>query len=152
MAAPNLIYKIIVIATAVIIMLLTIPYWIHLNYSVEENSVVWIILDVLSAVFMIILGALGIIGAVKPGRLLLLVYAVGMLCMFVFIIIQMIMNIIFYRTCDDTRLYVFTCNYNFAGYLAPTIIMLIITLVGGIAAILLRKELGSESKSQGSYY
>jgi len=153
MGGKAFIYKIVVIATAIAIILLTIPYWIHLNYSVHHSDVVWIVLDVLSAVFMIILGVIGIIGALKSGRMLLLIYAIGMLCMFIFILIQMIINLIDYRTCDnETNLVIFTCNYNEAGYLVPTVLMLIITLVGGIAAILLRKQIVADDKPSGSYY
>jgi hypothetical protein len=53
--------------------LITIPYWIHLDYSVKDGDIVWIILDILSALFMIILGIIGIIGALKSGKMLLLI-------------------------------------------------------------------------------
>lgn len=152
MGGLSLIYKIGVIVTAIAIILLTIPYWIHLSFSIENNDIVWIILDVLSAVFMIILGIIGIVGALKPGKLLLLIYAIGMICMFIFILIQLIIQSIIYQQCDDKIVYVFSCNYDRASYLAPTIIMLIITIVGGVFAILLRKQIVVDAKPEGSYY
>jgi len=152
MGGKAFIYKIVVIVTAICLILLTIPYWIHLNYSVHQKDWVWVALDVISAVFMIILGVIGIIGALKSGRMLLLIFAIGMICMFIFILIQMIINLIDYQTCDGSDDILFTCNYNYAGYLAPTILMLVITLAGGIAAILLRKQIVADDKPSGSYY
>lgn len=152
MGGKAFIYKIVVIVTAICIILLTIPYWIHLNYASHEKDWVWVALDVISAVLMIVLGVIGIIGALKSGRILLLIYAIGMICMFIFILIQMIINLVNYRTCDNKDLIIFTCNYNEGSYLAPTILMLIITLVGGIAAILLRKQIVADDKPSGSYY
>jgi len=152
MGGKAFIYKIVVIVTAICLILLTIPYWIHLNYSVHQKDWVWVALDVISAVFMIILGVIGIIGGLKSGRMLLLIFAIGMICMFIFILIQMIINLIDYQTCDGSDDILFTCNYNYAGYLAPTILMLVITLAGGIAAILLRKQIVADDKPSGSYY
>jgi len=152
MSLPAAFWKIGVIFTAIAIIILTIPYWIHLSYSIDNKDYTWVILDILSAVFMIILGTIGLIGALKPGRLLLLIYAVGMLAMFIFILIQLIINAVIYQQCDDTTLYFFTCNYNFAGYIAPTVIMLVITLAGGIFAIFLRKQIAVDDKPSGSYY
>jgi len=152
MGVPAIICKIIVIVTAIAIIILTIPYWIHLKYSVDNNDILWIILDILSAVFMIILGIIGIVGALKPGRMLLLIYAIGMICLFIFILIQLIVNALVYQQCDDTTLYLFTCNYNLASYIVPTVIMLVITICGGVFGILLRKEIADDSKPAGSYY
>jgi len=144
------IYKIIVIVTAICLVILTIPYWIALNYSADHHDWVWVVLDALSAIFMIILAIIGIVGALKPpGRLLLLIYAIGMIAMFIFILIQLIINLIEYQQCDDRVAYLFICNYDLGKYLPPTIIMMIITLVGGIAAILLRREIEDDSKASG---
>jgi len=152
MGVAEIIWKIGVIITAVAIIVLTIPYWIHLSFSVGISDWVWVILDALSAVFMIILGTIGLIGALKPSRMLLLIYAIGMICMFIFILIQLIINASIYKTCDDRVLYVLTCNYNLADYIAPTVIMLVVTICGGVFAILQRKQIVEDEKPQGSYY
>jgi len=152
MSISAVVWKIGTIFCAIAIIILTIPYWIHLSYSVTNNDYTWIILDVLSAVFMIILGTIGLIGALKPGRMLLLIFAVGMLAMFLFILIQLIINSIIYQQCDDTTLYFFTCDYNLASYMVPTVIMLVVTLAGGIFAIFYRKQIAEDDKPAGSYY
>jgi len=152
MGVASIVWKIGVIITAIAIIVLTIPYWIHLSFSVGISDWTWVILDALSAIFMIILGTIGLIGALKPGRMFLLIYAIGMLCMFVFILIQLIINASIYQTCEDRVLYVLTCNYNLASYIAPTIIMLVVTICGGVFAILLRKQLVADDKPAGSYY
>jgi len=152
MGATSTIWKIGVIVTAICLIILTIPYWIDLNDNNVNQDWTWVALDVVSAVLMIILAVIGIVGALKSGRTLLLIYAIGMLCMFIFILVQLIVNIVIYQTCDDTIAYVFTCDYGLAQYLAPTILMLIVTICGGIFAILLRKQLVADDKPQGAYY
>lgn len=147
------IYKIIVIVTAICLVILTIPYWIALDYAIDHDDWAWVILDILSAVFMIILAIIGIVGALKPpGRLLLIIYAIGMIAMFIFILIQLIINLINYEECDDRTAYLFICNYELGKYLPPTIIMMIVTLVGGLAALFLRKERDDPSANAGAYY
>jgi len=152
MGALSGLYKFIVIGTAIALVILTIPYWIFLKTSVDNSDWLWVILDILSAVFMIILAIIGIIGALKGGKFLLMIYAIGMFCLALFILIQMIIFLINYHQCSDTVLYIFECNFNLGGYLAPTIIMLVVCIVGGVAAVMLFKQLKSDAQPAGSYY
>jgi len=147
----EVIWKIGVLVTAVFLVLLTIPYWVQLDFSDQEQDWVWVAIDVISAILMIILAIIGVLGALKRSRYLLLIYAIGMICMFIFILIQLIINLIMYHDCNS-NLYIFQCDYSYGGYLGPTIIMLVVTILGGIFAILLRKVISAEDKQGGTYY
>jgi len=152
MGGAQIIWKIGVLVTAIAIIILTIPYWIDLDYYNREQDWVWVALDIVSAVLMIILGIIGIVGALKLGRLLLLIYIIGMLCLFVFILIQLIVNSVIYGSCDGSVAFVFSCTYGLAQYLVPTILMFVITILGGIFGILLRKQIVADEKPAGNYY
>ncbi|EFA85489.1 hypothetical protein PPL_01446 [Heterostelium album PN500] len=143
--------RIMVIFCAIALIGLTVPYWIYLKYAVDDSAWVAFAIYLISALLLIFLAFIGIFGAVKKNRGLLLYFAVVMIIMLLFAVAQIIVTTLDLTDCSDKgNNFSFLCSRNSAGYYAPVAVLLFINLFGAIVALVLRWKLVHDTS--GNYY
>jgi len=153
---PVSLWRLLTIIFSVLVGLCSIPFWVYLKYAVDQDNWVNVALYVISGVVLIILAIVGLIGVFKKSRFLLLLFIIALILMVIFVLIQLIIFFVNYHSCDIDKgdkvvSDLFPCDFNIGAYLAPTIIVIAIFVIGAFVAIMLRRAYDDESGS-GSYY
>ncbi|EGG17883.1 hypothetical protein DFA_08884 [Cavenderia fasciculata] len=144
--------RVIVIFCGVALACLTIPYWIYMKIAIDHDSYVPMGIYIASAIILLILAFLGIFGAIRKSRGLLLYFAVVMIMMFLFGIAQIIVTALDVAGCGDdpSSNFSFLCSVNTVGYYVPVGILLFINIFGAVMALWLRYKLVHDT--EGKYY
>jgi len=153
---PVSLWKLLTIIAAILVGLCSIPFWVYLKYAVDQSNWVDVALYVISGVVLIIIAIVGLIGVFKKSRYLLLLFIIALILMAIFVLIQLIIFFVNYHSCDvdngdKTVSDLFPCDFNVGAYLAPTIIIIAIFLIGAFVAIMLRRAY-EDAPGGGSYY
>eukprot|EP01133_Synstelium_polycarpum_P000162 gene162-192_t len=148
----ELFLRILVIFCGIALIGLTVPYWIYMKIAIDNEAWVGMAIYIISAVILLILAFLGIFGAIKKNRGVLLYFAIVMIVMLLFGIAQIIVTALDVAGCgsDSDSNFSFLCSRSTAGYYAPVAVLLFINLFGAIVAICLRWKLDHDT--DGNYY
>jgi len=151
---PISLWKTLTIIAAIFVGLCSVPFWVYLKYAIDVDNWVNVALYIISAVVLIIIAIVGLLGVFKKSRYLLLIFIIVLILMIIFVLIQLIIFFLNYHTCDlDQKVVnqIFPCDFNIGAYLAPTIIILVIFVVATFVSIMLRRAIEDDAAA-GSYY
>ncbi|KYQ88953.1 hypothetical protein DLAC_10542 [Tieghemostelium lacteum] len=144
--------RVLIIIIGIALLGLTVPYWIYLKQSVDNEAWVALGIYIASALILIILAVLAFIGAIKKNRGILLYFAVVMIVMLVFGIAQIIVTNLDITGCggDANDNFSFLCSLSSVAYYLPMALLLFVNLLGAIVALVLRWRLNHDTS--GKYY
>ncbi|KAF2070370.1 hypothetical protein CYY_008313 [Polysphondylium violaceum] len=152
-AKAEVLLRILVILCGIALIGLTVPYWIYMKYAIDDNAYVGMAIYIVSAVILIILAILAFVGSIKKMRSLLLYFAIVMIVMLIFGIVQIIITNLDIANCDDSGVddnFSFLCAISKPAYYVPMAILLFINLFGAVVSLILRYKLAHDT--DGKYY
>jgi len=142
---------VLLIISCIVLMCATGPYWYYI--AVNSSSGVNDAFFVISAVTLLILGTLGIVGALKKHKGILLYFGLIMLVMVMFTMAQVVLTFIALSNCaDKSSFFSFMCNINEIVYFAHSTVIIIVALVCSVLAFMLRWRLKKIEEDPDNYY
>jgi len=146
-----LVWTILTVASSIGLLLATAPYWYYIAINPDEplNLAFFII----SAVTLIILCFLGIYGAIKKNKAVLLYFAIIMLVMITVTFTQITLTLIALSNCNDSGSpFHFMCDINEIVYFAHSTVVVLIGLMCSVCAFLLRHRLRKQEQDPDNVY
>jgi len=145
------VFTIFLIVGCVLLWLLTAPYWYYI--AERPDSVVNDIFFSISAAIIIIMGCVGIYGALKKKKAVLLYFAVVMILMFCFTTVQIILTFIALSDCNDPdSFFHFMCDIEQGVYFGHAFATLVITAVDAVLALLLQWRIKKQEEDPDNFY
>jgi len=150
------VFSVLTIIICVILFLLSGWYWWYIDLAVQNPDVTAIVLYAISGVLLIVMAIIGIAAVFKRSETLICYFAIVMMVMFVFSLIQVALTVYsLYDCANKSNPFTFICDLGFGesttAYWIPTITILVGTLTGFIFALIL-KCLWKEKEDNETYY
>jgi len=144
-------WTILLICACVCLILATGPYWYYV--AIGAGNVANTVIFISSAVLMIFFACLGIFGALKRNKSVLLYFALVMQVMVVFSIVQIVLVVIALSDCNNEGSILHTmCDVNEAVFFAHTTVIICVAFLASICAFFLRWRLIKHEKDPDNYY
>jgi uncharacterized membrane protein len=123
-----------IIFTCIILLLLSGFYWYYFKTALS-NGPDWsaVIVDIISAVLLILLSIAGIIGIVKKNETIISNFNASMVIIFLFTLAQLIVTIYSSQNCTDKNIFSFICGMSSSTawlYWFPMACMVVDSLIG----------------------
>eukprot|EP01100_Stratorugosa_tubuloviscum_P001446 TRINITY_DN1320_c1_g4_i1.p1 TRINITY_DN1320_c1_g4~~TRINITY_DN1320_c1_g4_i1.p1 ORF type:complete len:164 (+),score=55.72 TRINITY_DN1320_c1_g4_i1:264-755(+) len=145
------IWTVLLVVVCVCLMLATGPYYYYI--SVDPSSAVNVSFFTISAAFLILVAILGIVGAMKKHKGILLYFGFLMIVMVGFTIAQISLTMIALTNClNPDSFFSFMCEINKIVYFAHSTIIVIVALISSACAFLLRWRLKKQEEDPDNKY
>jgi len=156
MCGCRCVFSVLTIIICVILFLLSGWYWWYIDLAIEDSDVTAIVLYAISGVLLIIMAIIAVAAVFKKSDTLICYFAIVMMVMFVFSLVQVGLTVYSLYDCSNTSSpFSFICTLGFGAattsYWVPTASILAGTLVGFIFAMIL-KCLWKQSDDKETYY
>jgi len=139
------------VISCLVLICATGPYWYYIGAQPSDG--VNVAFFVISACTILILCTLGIIGALKKSKGILLYFGLIMIVMVLFTLAQVTLTLIALSNCSDSgSFFHFMCQINEIVYFAHSTVIVIVALVCSICAFILRWRLQLVESDPDNYY
>jgi len=145
------IWTILTVVACVVLFLATGPYYYYLSVApdVAQDTAIFIV----SAATVMVLSILGIYGALKKKKGVLLYFALIMMVMLSFTAVQIALTFVALSNCADTsQFFHFMCNVEQAVFFAHSTIIIIVAIMCSVSAYLLRRRLQKQEEDPDNKY